>query len=370
MTSLRLWTVVGALASACSSSTVTTDSSVATEVFVSDAPLDEAVDARGDVVEAAIADVTDASPDALTDASEDAATDAAAPDVATAGWRSHMLLPLPRQEIGVIAMGARIYVVGGFESGVPVANVRVYDASTDAWSEGPALPNARHHVALAAVGEDLYAIGGELGLDFRPDPSCYVLRAGATAWRAIASLPAARGAVVAGAIAGRIYAAGGMGPSGALPAPVLIYDPTTDRWREGAPITTPREHLAGFVYRDRLWTVGGRRVSLTTNTAIVEIYDPASDSWAPGPAMPTARGGLSVALLGDTAYAVGGEQPDRALDVVEALDLNAMTWRAVTPVPTPRHGHGAASALGRMYVVGGANRPIFAPVRVIESYAP
>ncbi len=326
---------------------------------------DPGADARA-AAETSTTDTPSVRPDALADSS-DVIAPADAPDT---GWRREPSLPVPWQELAGAVIAGRIFVVGGFESIRPVTSVRVFDPSSGSWSSGPPLPTARHHIAVVALGGDLSALGGELGLSFTPDATCYVLRRGATSWTPIASLPAPRGAGVAGAIAGRIYVAAGVTSGGTLAARVAIYDPSADRWTEGAAIPTPREHLAGFVHGDRLFTVGGRRLSLTTNMATVEIYDPAMDRWVAGPAMPTPRGGLSADVLGGRAYAVGGEQPDRALDVVEVLDLSAMRWTTIAPVPTPRHGHLVAAAGVRIYVIGGADQPIFAAVNVVESYAP
>lgn len=318
-------------------------------------------------------DATDATmntSDAQTVADTHAPDDAPRPDASVSGWRRDAPLPFARQEIAVGVARGRIYVLGGFESGRIVANVRVYDPATDAWTLGPELPSARHHVAVATLGDDLYALGGMTDLAFTPDSTCYVLRAGAASWQTIAPLPLPRGAGVAGGVGGRIVVTGGVGTRNTLLVQSAVYDPASDSWRTGAPPLTRREHLAAFVHGGRLWTVGGRLLSLSSNLAAVESYDPVTDTWRQEAAMPTARGGLGAAVLGDVAYVFGGEQPDRALDTVEAMDLTRGTWRTVAPIPTPRHGMGVAAAGGRIYVLGGADQPTFAAVPVVESYAP
>ena len=54
----------------------------------------------------------------------------------------------------------------------------------------------------------------------------------------------------------------------------------------------------------------------------------------------------------------------------EALVLGEDAWRAISSLATPRHGHAMAAARGRVYVIGGGERPIFAAVDVVESFAP
>lgn len=294
--------------------------------------------------------------------------DAASPS----GWRSETELPVAWQEISAGVRGGEIWVVGGFEGTRAVDSVRVFDIAGGTWRDGPSLPASRHHVMVAVVGNDLYSIGGEVGLTFTPVDDCWVLRDGAAAWEEIAPLPEARGAGVAAVVDGRIIVAGGVGAGNALVRPVDTFDPTTGAWSatRGAMIPTGREHTAGFAYEGRVWIVGGRNLSLATNMDVVEIYDVAADRWSTGPSLLTARGGFGAAVVGDRAYVIGGEQPDRALDEVEVLDLASMTWAASPSVPTPRHGHAVVGAVGRVWAIGGADRPIFAPVTAVESYAP
>jgi hypothetical protein len=56
--------------------------------------------------------------------------------------------------------------------------------------------------------------------------------------------------------------------------------------------------------------------------------------------------------------------------VVERISLPGGEWALADPVPTRRHGHAMAAVLGRYYVIGGGDAPIFAAVDTVESYAP
>ncbi|MCZ7679616.1 MAG: hypothetical protein M5U28_12980 [Sandaracinaceae bacterium] len=138
--------------------------------------------------------------------------------------------------------------------------------------------------------------------------------------------------------------------AGSLAADTLVYEPASDTWRTGAPIPTPREHLAGVEVDGELWALAGRRNSLSSNTNVVEIYDPIADAWREGPAMPSARGGFDAAILAGAIYAVGGEQLDRALDSVDRFEVEAGAWSAAPPVPTAapraRRGRARRAALG------------------------
>ncbi|AKF05471.1 Kelch repeat-containing protein [Sandaracinus amylolyticus] len=298
--------------------------------------------------------------------------DASVVDAATSSaWRSEPAVPERIQEITGAVHGGRLWIAGGLDaSGATSSVVRIFDPDTSTWSEGPPLPRPRHHAMMVSTGEDLYVIGGMETLEFDPLETAWVLREGASAWEEIAPLPEGRGAGIAGVIGDRIVVAGGNATRGGLATSTLRYDVANDRWDAGAAIPTEREHLGGFVHDGQLWVIAGRRNSLSTNTDVVELYDPIADTWRPGPSIPTRRGGFGIAVLDGTAYAVGGEQPDRALDSVEALDLARETWSEIESVPTPRHGHVVLAAAGRIWVVGGGDRPTFAAVDVVESFAP
>jgi hypothetical protein len=316
-------------------------------------------DVRSDVTE-------DVAPDVVSEAHVDVFNDVRAKP----GWRSEPQLPFDRQEHAVVAARGGLWVIGGFERGSIVAEVRVFNPATQSWTLGPPLPNPKHHVAAVAVGDDIYAMGGLTGISFTPDATCFVLRAGAASWEVIPSLPVPRGAATAGVIDGRIVVIGGFGPGRTLLPQTVVYDPAVQRWREGAAMPTVREHLASFVHEGRLYAVAGRRLSLASNLAVMESYDLATDTWRTEPSVPTPRGGHGVAVLGGSAYVIGGETPERALDTVEAFDLATRTWRQAPAIPTPRHGFVAAVLAERLWVVGGGSVPAFGGVPVVESYAP
>lgn len=305
--------------------------------------------------------------DAIVIADDDATSTNDAP--ASSSWSSGPALPVALQEISAVTIDDRIWVVGGFEGTGEVSTVRVLDPTARTWSLGPPLPVARHHVQLATLDGDLYVLGGMETTRFTNVDDAWVLRSGASTWTEIAPLPEERGAGYGAEVDGRLYIVGGQGRGG-LSTSTLVYDPATDTWTTAAAIPTRREHLAGFVYGGEIWALGGRALSLGSAMDVVEIYDPATNTWRTGPSLTGTHGGFAAAVVGDVAVAVGGETPAVALDLAEAITLPDGSWRAIDPVPTPRHGHAMAAAAGRAWVIGGADAPIFAAVDAVESIAP
>ncbi len=54
---------------------------------------------------------------------------------------------------------------------------------------------------------------------------------------------------------------------------------------------------------------------------------------------------------------LGGELPFRIVSATEAYDPATDRWTAQAPLPTPRHGLGAAAVGARVYVAAGGTRP-------------
>src|SRR5262245_63967740 len=75
-------------------------------------------------------------------------------------WERRASMSVPRQEIGLAAVGETLYAVGGFAGSEPSAAVEAYDTRTDGWSPVAPLPKASHHVMVAAVDGLVYAVGG------------------------------------------------------------------------------------------------------------------------------------------------------------------------------------------------------------------
>src|SRR5689334_5894923 len=84
--------------------------------------------------------------------------------VATNSWTTGAPAPVPFFLAGYTTAGQYLYVVGGFNSGSPTANVGVtmrLDMATGTWSLGPTFTPGRADEGLAVSGHTLYALGGD-----------------------------------------------------------------------------------------------------------------------------------------------------------------------------------------------------------------
>jgi len=319
---------------------------------------------------------------ACSDGSNSAPADAR-PDVppgaceTTAPWAGAPALALgPTQETAVVATGGKLYVLGGFtQSNGIVAAVQIFDPVACTWSMGPDLPKPIHHANAAVSGGTIYVLGSLETINFTAIPDVWAWNpATETAWSTKAAMPAGtqRGSSVVGAIDGKLYVAGGL-RNGAV-GDVSLYDPAANAWTTGLPaLPMSRDHACGGVVGGKLYVLGGRQTNITSQSPIAYEFTPGV-GWAERAPMPTARGGTACGVVGDRIVVVGGEGNAAAATGVfpqaEAYDAVTNTWEVLAPMPTPRHGMGAAVVDGRIYVPGGANRQGFGAVATHEILTP
>ena len=139
-------------------------------------------------------------------------------DIPTQRWSTVAPLPSARSDLGAIAHGGKIYVFGGCRvrrdfSIAFLDDVDVYNPRTNRWSTAPAdLPTAR--AAMYGVGQKggrIYVIGGWAGGG--PLATNEVYKVAADAWGTAAPMLTARAEMGVASGGGRIYTVGG-----ALPA--------------------------------------------------------------------------------------------------------------------------------------------------------
>lgn len=313
-------------------------------------------------------DATDA-PDATPDGVP-GGCDAALP------WAAAPALPLgPTQETAVVAAGGKVYVLGGFHPDHGVVDaVQIFDPAACTWSMGPALPKPVHHANAAVVDGVIYVVGAMQALSFTAIPDVWAWNpATSTAWTVKAPMPSGtqRGSSAVGVIDGKIYVAGGL--RGGAVTDVSVYDPVADTWTPLPALPIARDHGCGGVLGGKLYVAGGRAGAITSNAPTVFELAPGG-GWTERAPMPTGRGGTACGVIADRLIVVGGEgNPAVASGVfpeVEAYDAAANTWATLPPMPTPRHGMGAAVIGGALYVPGGATQQGFGATATHEVLTP
>lgn len=247
-------------------------------------------------------------------------SDAVNPDVITRlpepvsppAWSEGKPIPTNRTEVAGATLDGKIYIIGGIDiTGSAVSTVEVYDPKADQWNASAPLPWPLHHAAAASYNGTLYVVGGYLA-DTEPTDKLLAYDPQANKWQELAAMPTPRGALTANFANGTLYAVGGVNSSFSSPAGPLAtneaYHPKTDSWTQKVSMPTPRQHLASAVLYDKLYVIGGRIDSLSSNLNSNEVYDPQHDNWTKLASMPSKRGGLTAASsdLDGNIYVFGG----------------------------------------------------------------
>ncbi|HEX7244249.1 MAG TPA: hypothetical protein VF245_01630 [Solirubrobacterales bacterium] len=108
-------------------------------------------------------------------------------DLASAAWKPAVTsIPTPRGGLGVAAVGACIFAIGGERtiggSGAVTGVTESYDTVSGAWRELPPLAVPRHGIQAAVVGQTIYvAGGGTKSFDYAPTDVQEALDVSATA---------------------------------------------------------------------------------------------------------------------------------------------------------------------------------------------
>jgi len=286
------------------------------------------------------------------------------------GWERLPDLPEPRGEFAA-AVGARVtddcppgtctaspvrlFVVGGLAGlGRTVATVSIYDPEAESWTRGPDLPEVRHHPAAAGWGGVVYVSGGSTSSTaWDPLANLWQLSPVGHTWERLPEMPEGRMGHQMAALDGTLFVLGGRGET----SNVLIYDIAEQRWRIGAEMPVPRDHLAIAVVGSRLWAIGGRDGALVTR---VDIYDTVTDSWDEGPSLPLPMSAMAAGTTGDGIHVVGGEDPATigggVIDRHYHLLPGGQQWQDAELPIVATHGSASAVLSDDLIIVGGARR--------------
>jgi N-acetylneuraminic acid mutarotase len=300
------------------------------------------------------------------------------PAVTGSGWSTGPALPLARGEAAGAVLTGILVVLGGItlEGSGADERIRTLDmaAARDGngeWLEFAPMPNPRDHLGAAVWNDTLYVSGGSQLDSSVARGNLWALDPMAGRWGALDRMPAERYSHAMVALDGVLYVVGGVIDGTFDHRPIWAYDVARGTWRTDlAPMPTFRDHAQAVAVDGRILVMGGRDES--GNLATVDIYDPATDSWSAGPPMTVARSGFAAAVLPDGVHVAGGEDliTLEAIGSHEVLDLETATWTALPDLPTPRHGLASGVVDGSWIVVGGGTRAGVSVSDVVEVWTP
>lgn len=142
---------------------------------------------------------------------------------------------------------------------------------------------------------------------------------------------------------------------------VFLFDPVSRRLESRAPMQLGRESHAIVPLPDgKIMVMGGfPERSAGHITATTEIYDPVSDSWRYGTPMTMPRAAFTATVLTDGSIVVTGgfSGEHSSTETCERYFPAQDRWERIADLERPRHGHKAISLNNdRIFVISGSNR--------------
>jgi N-acetylneuraminic acid mutarotase len=254
-------------------------------------------------------------------------------DAANDSWTSKQNMLIPAHHAAAVALNGKIYVFGGFvgrpggKAWQPIPSAVVYDPENDSWKELAPMPTPRGSAVAVALGGKIYVIGGAhanipgkpmteplwVGVPTIVVGTVEVYDPATNSWQSRAPMPTGRNHFMAAAVDGKIYAVDGrLGMPFVTMSDVTdlveMYDPATDTWTYKGRSPTRRGDVAGDVYNGKIYVTGGEYEEPAGKLTFwaFEAYDPKTNSWQVLPHMQIARHGFVANFIDNDFHVAGG----------------------------------------------------------------
>jgi N-acetylneuraminic acid mutarotase len=282
-------------------------------------------------------------------------------DGATSAWRS-IASPVQRRALAVTATPGKVIAIGGLRADLtPSRAVDVFDVASESWSSGPEFPGEGFGMSATSVGDVVYASGS--------DGTLYQWRVGAAEWTPLRTLAQARFFHRLLPQAGAILAIGGIGSMTTDGRARLVEQlplneaPPRASWVEISFPGTARNRSGVFARDGSLFVLGGNDSPEQHDFAPTNFVREAfrlhlpSLRWFALEPLPEGRQSLETLVVGDAALAIGGFGHDEDAPRTYA-DAFAMSeegaWRMLRDaLPYARTQFGIAYESDAVWIFGG-----------------
>jgi N-acetylneuraminic acid mutarotase len=208
---------------------------------------------------------------------------------------------------------------------------------------------------------------------------------GPGSWFLMQQMPHQQNEAATAVLEGKIYVIGGFETDGEPITRVQIYDPTFNKWSQGTPLKEGVHHAGAAVAGGKIYLVGGFRNPFQKRDPVDHVwaFDPATKNWEAKAPLPAPRGALMVAAIGDKIYAIGGEHyrpkgtpvpegapaPYEPVAWLSIYDTGTDKWQDAAPMKVARDHAYVGVIGGKLYLVGGRDRPKY-DIVAIEEFDP
>lgn len=265
--------------------------------------------------------------------------------------------PVPRFEPAAVVADGMLYLLGGFHNGDLYAMARcdVFDPKTGAWRQIADLPVTVTHAGAAVLDGEIWLAGGFVGR--HPGPTANAVWRYDIArdrWSSGPLLPQARGAGGLANLNGELHFVGGLKPDRQSDASEHWVLDASSEWQPRAPLPDACNHFSAAVLNGKLHVIGGQHGhdGSVVNLAGHQVYDPASDSWRAATPLPTPRSHTEPGTFVERGmiFLAGGRAEELPVmhDLV-AFDAAKGEWRSFPGLPAPMRAPVARILGGAFY---------------------
>jgi len=237
------------------------------------------------------------------------------------------------------------------------------------WTKLAPMLHTQNEAATVVIGSRIYVMGGFTTGTAGPIDRVQIYDTAKNEWSEGTPLPDPVHHHGAALVGGKIYVVGGFHEPFPKRAPIdstWVFDPATNHWDKRAPLPSPRGAMVVAAIGNLIYAAGGEHLR-PAGTPVPQgapagyepitdfsVYNPQADRWATLPAMKVARDHAYVGVVNGRLYVVGGrDRPKYDIVTVEEFDPGTGAWTERAPMPTGRSGGNAAVLGGRLYVFGG-----------------
>jgi len=242
-------------------------------------------------------------------------------------WAPIAALPEPRHYAGAVAVAGGVLLTGGLNAtNTPFTSTLWYEPVAGVWLPKPPLQTARSSHGCVAIGSKVYVLGGvsddasdeELEDADELIMSVESISIGGDEQRWSFGTPMRMGRSFFGCavLEGKIYVAGGCTSSGVTES-VEVFDPLSNTWEEVASLHVARSECGMVALGRRLCLAGGTDAGFEETDA-VELFDLDTRQWHTVAPLLSPLAPVLLCTLADQnkVYAVG-----HVLNEEETLDV-------------------------------------------------
>jgi N-acetylneuraminic acid mutarotase len=242
-------------------------------------------------------------------------------DLDTGDWTNGAPLQLGVHHAAAAAVGKDVYLSGGARSATdwePI-DVVLRLRSGEGWDFVTTMPEGRQGHAMVAIGKKLYIVGGVGETD-----DTLIYDVDDRSWTTGAPLPEGRDHLRAIVRNGHVWALGGR--HGKPTGRVDVYFPSDDEWKEARPLPEPMSAMAVGVIDDDVHVVGSEDPSFIGGgvSASHYVFGKRGTRWKELPRQPLGVHGAAYGVWDDALVVAGGASRNGALSVISWTDTTQL----------------------------------------------